>query len=154
MKKLLALLLVPVLATTALAVEQSSSIQEPSLLQGRVDTVTAGGWITGTPSGARANFGLVARDPAAPSGSVNYVDHGDDLHVKSTSITAYTIVDATTREIEGTCSIDGVDGFTFVVVVTDAGQPGTSDTFSITLSTGYSASGTLEGGNVRIHPVP
>src|ERR1041385_8870552 len=50
-----------------------------------VDTVTAGGWITGTPSGIRANFGLNARDPAAPSGQVNYVDHGIGMHVKSTS---------------------------------------------------------------------
>jgi hypothetical protein len=153
MKKLLPLLLVPVLATSALAVGQSSSVPDSSALQGAVDMVTAGGWITGTPSGVRANFGLVARDPAAPSGNVNYVDHGDGIHVKSTSITAYTIVNATTRQIEGTASIDGVEGFTFVVVVTDLGEPGTSDTFSISLSNGYSASGTLAGGNVKIHTV-
>jgi len=154
MKKLLPLLLVPVLATSALALGQTPPIQEPSALLARVDTVTAGGWITGTPSGARANLGLVARDPAAPSGSVNYVDHGDDIHVKSTGITAYTIVDDTTRQIEGTATVNGVETVTFVVVVTDLGEPGTSDTFSITLSNGYSASGTLEGGNVKIHPVP
>jgi hypothetical protein len=117
------------------------------------DTVTAGGWITGTPSGIRANFGLNARDPGAPSGQVNYVDHGLQMHVKSTSITSYTIVNATTRQIQGTCTIDGVAGFTFTVVVVDNGEPGVgSDTFSITLSNSYSASGTLGGGNVRIHP--
>ena len=116
-----------------------------------VDTVTAGGWITGTPSGIRANFGLNARDPAAPSGQVNYVDHGIGMHVKSTSITTYTIVNATTRQITGTCTIDGVAGFTFTVVVVDNGQPGRADTFSITLSNSYTASGTLQGGNVRVH---
>ena len=117
----------------------------------RVDRVTAGGWITGTPSGARGNFGLNARNTAAPSGEVNYIDHTLKMHVKAESITTYTIVNATTRTITGTCSIDGVSGFTFTVTVTDLGQPGTSDTFSISLSNGYSASGTLQGGNVRIH---
>jgi hypothetical protein len=117
----------------------------------KADTVTAGGWIIGTPSGARANFGLNARDPAAPSGEVNYVDHGLHMHVHSTSITSYTIVDPTTRQITGTCTINGVGGFTFTVVVVDNGQPGRRDTFSITLSNGYTASGTLQGGNVRVH---
>jgi hypothetical protein len=119
----------------------------------KVDTVTAGGWITGTPSGVRANFGLNARDPAAPSGQVNYLDHGIGMHVKSTSITSYTIVNATTRTITGTCTIDGVAGFTFTVTVTDLGEPGRSDTFAISLSNGYAASGTLRGGNVQLHPV-
>lgn len=119
----------------------------------KVDTVTAGGWITGTPSGARANLGLNARDPAAPSGQLNYLDHGLGMHVKSTSITSYTIVNATTRTITGTCTIDGVAGFTFTVTVTDLGEPGRSDTFAISLSNGYAASGTLRGGNVQLHPV-
>jgi hypothetical protein len=117
----------------------------------KVDTVTAGGWIIGTPSGARANFGLNARDPASPSGEVNYVDHGIHMHVHSTSITSYTIVNPTTRQITGTCTINGVGGFTFTVVVVDNGQPGKADTFSITLSNSYTASGTLQGGNVRVH---
>jgi len=119
-----------------------------------VDMVTAGGWITGTPTGARANFGVVARDPATPSGNLNYVDHGDRIHVKSESITSYTIVDDTTRQITGTASIDGVSGFTFTATLVDAGEPGTADSFELTLSSGYSASGTLQGGNVQIHPLP
>ncbi|HEX6882488.1 MAG TPA: post-COAP-1 domain-containing protein [Planctomycetota bacterium] len=119
-----------------------------------VDKVTAGGWITGTPSGARASFGVVARDPATPSGNLNFVDHGDGIHVKSESITSYTIVDATTRRIEGTASIDGMSGFTFTATLVDAGEPGTADSFALTLSSGYSASGTLQGGNVQIHALP
>jgi hypothetical protein len=120
----------------------------------KVDMVTAGGFITGTPSGARANFGLNARDPAAPSGHLNYVDHGIKMHVSSTSITTYTIVNATTRTFTGTCTIDGVAGFTFTCTVVDNGEPGTADTFSLSLSNGYAASGTLVGGNVQVHPVP
>lgn len=122
----------------------------------RVDTVTAGGFITGTPSGAKANLGVNARDPASPSGHLNYVDHdkAGSLHVESTSITAYTIVNATTRQVQGTCTINGVAGFTFTATLTDLGEPGTSDTFSIALSSGYAASGTLNGGNVQVHAVP
>jgi hypothetical protein len=116
----------------------------------KVDTVTAGGFITG-PSGANANFGLNAR--ATLTGHLNYVDHGISLHVRSTSITTYTIVNATTRTFTGTCLIDGVAG-TFTVTLVDNGEPGSGDTFSITLSTGYAASGTLVGGNVKVHPVP
>ena len=118
-----------------------------------VDMVTAGGFIT-TPSGGNGNFGLNARDPSDPSGHVNYLDHGIRLHVRSTDITSYTIVNATTRQIEGTAVANG-ETVTFVVIVTDLGEPGTSDTFSISLSSGYSASGTLVGGNVQIHtPAP
>ena len=117
-----------------------------------VDMVTAGGFIT-VSSGANANFGVNARDPADPSGHLNYVDHtvGSMLHVRSTSITSYTIVNATTRTITGTCLINGVAG-TFTATLVDNGEPGTSDTFSISLSPGYAASGTLVGGNVQVHP--
>jgi len=116
------------------------------------DFVTAGGWINGTPSGARGNFGLKAGvdSTGAFIGSLNFVDHDEQLHVKSESITSYTVVDATTRTFTGTARIDGVAG-TFTVTVSDAGEPGTADTFEITLSTGYTASGTLQGGNVQLH---
>ena len=119
-----------------------------------VDMVTAGGFITGTPTAARANFGLNVRNPAAPSGHLNYLDHGTtQIHVSSTSITSYTIVNPTTRTFTGTCTINGVGGFTFTCTVVDNGEPGTADTFSISLSSGYNASGTLVGGNVQVHPV-
>jgi len=116
------------------------------------DKVTAGGFIA--VNGAKANFGLNARDPSSPSGHVNYLDHGVGLHVRSTGITSYTIVNATTRRIEGTAVLKDGTAVTFVVTVEDLGEPGTSDTFSISLSSGYAASGTLVGGNVQIHPDP
>lgn len=118
--------------------------------QGSVDMATAGGFIL--VNGANANFGLNARDPVDPSGHVNYVDHGTKLHVRSTDITAYVIVNPTTRRIQGTAVLKGGTVVTFTVIVVDNGEPGTSDTFSISLSNGYSASGTLVGGNVQIHP--
>ena len=122
----------------------------------QVDRVTAGGWINSTLTASKATFGIVARNTTPLTGHVTVVDHnsvlGGVLH--STSITSYTIVNATTRTITGTCTINGTSGFTFTVTLVDNGEPGTADTFTISVSSGYNASGTLGGGNVQVHPVP
>jgi hypothetical protein len=118
-----------------------------------VDKVTAGGWINTT--GGRGTFGLVARNSTPLQGHLTYVDHGlANIVVHSLSITSYTIVNPTTRTFTGTCEINGVGGFTFTCTVVDNGRPGIADTFAISLSSGYNASGTLQGGNVQVHPVP
>ena len=71
--------------------------------------------------------------------------------MKGTSVTAYDVVDATTRHIEGTAQVNGEDGFTYKVDIADNGEPGRSDTFTLQLSGGYGASGTLAGGNIQLH---
>ena len=43
------------------------------------------------------------------------------------------------------------DGFTYQVDVADNGEPGRNDTFALSLSSSYSASGTLSGGNIQLH---
>jgi hypothetical protein len=54
--------------------------------------------------------------------------------------------------IFGTATIDGVGSVDYRIDVTDAGEPGTSDTYEIRLSDGYdSGLQTLVGGNVQIH---
>lgn len=117
----------------------------------RGDFVTGGGYITGTPSGSRANFGVAGGiKNGGLWGHLNYIDHGSAMHVKGTAVTSYVVINTTTRRITGTAQINGVAG-TYDVVVSDAGEPGTSDTFAITLSNGYSASGTLVGGNIQLH---
>ena len=115
------------------------------------DMVTAGGWFLGTPTGARANFGLNASEDL--TGHLNYIDHGISMHVESTSITSYTIVDFRTRTFTGTCTINGVGGFTFTCTLVDFAEPGHhADTFELTLSNGYHALGSISGGNVQVHP--
>jgi hypothetical protein len=119
------------------------------------DFVTGGGWITGTPSGAKGNFGVAGGDRKQGLwGHLNYIDHGNGMHVKATSITGYAILDATTRQITGSAEINAQSGFTFVVVVSDKGEPGRNDTFSISLSNGYHAAGNLIGGNIQLHNKP
>ena len=115
------------------------------------DFVTGGGWITGTPSGARGNFGVAGGiKQGAFWGHLVYMDHGDGLKVKGTGVTAYTGT-GDTRHIEGTATVNGQRGFTYSVDVTDNGEPGRNDTFSLRLSNGYTASGKLAGGNIQLH---
>lgn len=54
---------------------------------------------------------------------------------------------------EGIGRLKGVDGVRFRAVITDAGEPGRADTFSITFPDGQSAgiSGLLIGGNHQAH---
>src|SRR5712691_103099 len=121
------------------------------------DFVTGGGWITGTPSGAKGTFGVAGGiKNGALWGHLTYIDHGQNgLKVKGTGVTAYTAPDLKThptlRRIEGTAEVNGQSGFTYQVDVSDNGEPGRSDTFSLTLSNGYSASGSLDGGNIQLH---
>jgi len=116
------------------------------------DFVTGGGWITGTPTGIPANFGVAGGIRNFDFwGHLTLIDHGSGMHVKGTDVTNYIVVDQTTRRIEGTARVNGSAGFTYEVEVSDEGEPGTSDTFSITLSNGYSASGVLAGGNIQLH---
>src|SRR2546427_446752 len=63
----------------------------------------------------------------------------------------------TDRVITGTARINGVDGFTYMVQVSDIAEPGRGvDKFSIELSTGYVAGftygdGPIAGGNIQLH---
>ena len=117
------------------------------------DFATGGGWITGTPSGAKANFGVAGGIKQGLFwGHLTYTDHGPSgPRVKGTGVTAYKVVSATTRHIEGTAQVNDQDGFTYQVEVADNGEPGRNDTFTLSLSSGYSASGTLSGGNIQLH---
>jgi len=123
------------------------------------DRVTGGGWIRG-PSNAKATFGVSGRFNSKKNafrGQLEFNDHGSNgPKVKGTGVTAYVVVDALTRRIEGSAKVNGVAGFTYEVVVSDKGEPGRNDGFAIRLWNAagalvYSASGTLRGGNIQLH---
>jgi hypothetical protein len=116
------------------------------------DFVTGGGFIT-TPSRAKGNFGVAGGiKNGAFWGHLEYIDHGSNgPKVHGTGVTRYVVVSATQRHIEGTATVNGQGGFTYWVDVTDNGEPGTNDSFTIRLSNGYVAGGTLGGGNIKIH---
>jgi len=122
------------------------------------DFVTGGGWITGTPSGAKANFSVAGGvKNGAWWGHLNYIDHGNGMHVKHTAVTGYQPdpADQDCRLIDYNVTIDNQPG-TARVRVCDKGEPGRNDIFQITLSGGYTAGGDLGGsrpggGNIQIH---
>jgi hypothetical protein len=116
------------------------------------DFVTGGGWID-SPSGGRANFAVAGGiKNGAFWGHLQYVDHGPGgPRVSGTGVTDYEITNPTTRHIEGHAAINDGSG-SYKVDVSDQGEPGTNDTFSLQLSpTGYWAGGNLRGGNIQLH---
>jgi hypothetical protein len=120
------------------------------------DRVTGGGFIFGTPSGERANFGVGGGiQNGRLWGHLNYIDHGTGMHVKATEVTDYQVLDEITRQINYNVTIDGEAGMA-TVIVADKGEPGRNDIFMIQLSTGYMAGGDLGGahpggGNIQLH---
>jgi hypothetical protein len=113
--------------------------------------VTAGGFIPVT--GGKATFGLTARTKAdgTPTGNLSYQDHAQDRTVKSTAITA-VVVNGNCAQVLGTATVNGAGPFGFDVSVCDNDEPGKgADTFRIDMSDGYTATGTLGGGNAQIH---
>jgi len=119
-----------------------------------LDFMTGGGFIT--VGNSKANFGFNAGfkpNSSTPEIHFNYIDHNSGMHMKATSISVYATGDtATTRHMEGNAEIDGVSGFTYSIDAADNGEPGRGvDTLNLSLSNGYSAGGTLAGGNLQLH---
>jgi len=115
------------------------------------DFVTGGGWIA--VGNGRDNFGFNAGfkpNSSRPSVHFNYIDHHTRAHVKASTIDSYVAIGPTSRRFTGTATVDG-QAVGYTIVVTDNGEPGSDDTFSMTLSNGYDVSGTLQGGNIQLH---
>jgi len=116
--------------------------------------VTAGGWIPVVND--KGTFGLTAKANAngTASGNLTYQDHGVLARtVKSTAVTSVTLTEGgRCARILGDAKVNNTTDVGFQVDVCDNGEPGKdSDTFSIVMSDGYTAMGTLGGGNVQIH---
>src|SRR2546421_937804 len=114
--------------------------------------VTGGGWIDVV--GGQGTFGLTAKASSSTnaSGNLTYQDHGvANRTIKSIAITSVAVT-GNCAQILGTATVNGNGSFGFQVSVCDNGEPGKdSDTFSIIMSDGYTASGKLRGGNIQIH---
>jgi hypothetical protein len=111
---------------------------------------------------SQATFGFTVKC-CAPTGNLEYDDHGAGVRIKAQSISGLNIsspgscastagsMHATFR---GTASVIRSTGTTtepFTVDVDDCGEPGTADTFSIKTTTYSNGPTTLIGGNIQIH---
>ena len=114
--------------------------------------VTYGGRIEAA-NGDKATFGGNAQVP--PKGQEQYQDHGPaaDLNVHSINVQAVTCsADGTSASIFGQATVNGSGTFNYRIDLRDLGEPGSSDTYRIRLSSGYdSGTQVLESGNVQIH---
>ena len=115
--------------------------------------VTYGGRID-TTDGDKATFGGNAKG-AGPSGQEQFRVHGPTVDMNVHSIDVQSVIcseDGSSASIFGTATIDGAGSVDYRIDVTDLGEPGSSDTYQIQLSSGFdSGLQTLAGGNVQIH---
>lgn len=105
-------------------------------------------------SGTRAHFSFEVKRKGplgAPEGKLAYDDRQNKVKVASESISSFEVV-GNGAKFSGPCTINKQSSHSFTVEVFDQGEAGTSDTFKITLDTGYTASGTLSTGNVQVKP--
>ena len=109
--------------------------------------VSGGGFL----EAGEVSFGFTSKfsaGMASPTGNVTYQDKVAGIHLKSTAITS-SIITGTHATIRGTAMLNGTV-VEFRIDTDDLGEPGKTDTFSISWP-GYSHGGVLSGGNIQIN---
>jgi hypothetical protein len=130
--------------TTTLTTETTTTTA--TISEGKI---TGGGQIS-----RDTNFGFnVQSDGASIKGVLEYIDKGSKINLHSVQMTSLTInADKTKGTLSGTATVNGVEGFTFIVEVEDNSEPGRNDKFKITIpELGYTKDGSLLRGNIQIH---
>jgi hypothetical protein len=93
-----------------------------------------------------------ATGPTSEKGNVNYQDKAAGKHLKGANVTGISCR-GKTATVVGTGTVNG-QAVSFRLVLTDNGEPGRNDKWSISWSgsSSYSKSGDLsDGGNVQLH---
>lgn len=112
--------------------------------------VTGGGTIN--VAGGTGNFGfIVQRDSTSDpiTGELQYHNKATGEKLKSVSFTSFNVT-GNISTYAGTCTLNGA-ACTFSVSVTDNGEPGANDVFTISVNAGPNQGGVLRSGNVKIH---
>ena len=113
--------------------------------------VTGGGWLF--QAADKVSFGFNARSTdvgEAATGMCNVIDHATRTHVKCLTVDAL-VVTPTHATFFGQATADGVPT-AYRIDVDDLDEANLADTFAIETTSGYSAAGIVEGGNIKIHP--
>lgn len=96
---------------------------------------------------AQCNF-LAVLSAGRSRGNLTYHDEGAAIFISKAKVRSVTFT-SNSADFSGTADFGGGNRVTFDVSVTDNGA-GSSDTFFITLSNGYSAGGNLTEGDIEI----
>jgi hypothetical protein len=156
---------IPALATGPLGIDRSASDPPGTYyyadyrdrLIGRVSLplpeealVTGGGWIDVPGGKANFSFNAFREDPGgAVKGTFRYKNLATGDTIQSVGLTDL-VVYGNNAVFAGTAMIGNIQG-TFSVRVSDAGEPGTNDTFRLSTEPGSTVGNTLAGGNIQIH---
>jgi hypothetical protein len=96
-------------------------------------------------------FGLTAQsNQNGIRGNCTVIDRGTNQKVKCLDVTTYSQT-ATHATFSGRATVNGVET-TYRIDVNDTAEPGDgADTFTLTTTSGYNASGVLTEGNIQVH---
>jgi Beta-propeller repeat len=112
--------------------------------------VTGGGSVGVGGGVATFAFSVQRKTSGEPiGGRLQFINHATRVTIRSVSLTSLLIA-GNVATISGTCTEDGAPCI-FEATVTDNGEPGTSDTFLIAVSSGSPEGGLLRGGNIQVH---
>jgi hypothetical protein len=85
-------------------------------------------------------------------GLLSFVDHSyKGTRLKSISITAFTVIDQSTREIKGVGKVNNRDYLDYTLIIKENGGDSNVANFDLKLSNGYIASGPLMDGGIQFH---
>ncbi len=164
-KSIPALALAGSLTALAMGISLPTDVQA-HMVQAPCDFITSGGFVF-KDNKAMANFsadGGCKKDDFW--GSVNFVDHEHNFHLKSTQITGYLFDPAipNSRDICGKARVnDSAFEVSFRIHLEDNGEPGVNDKFGIIIDNWHAperfyvitsrklANGEGGGGNVQLH---
>ena len=128
-----------------IGVLSSAELYDPGIVA--ATTVNGRGAITGQ-GGGRATFNFNATVAGGrPTGTFAFSDPRAGISIPKARVRSLTIT-GNSAAFSGTANIGG-NNVTFDVSITDNGD-GTSDTFSISLSSGYTAGGNLIKGDIQV----
>src|SRR5438874_226926 len=96
------------------------------------------------------NFHANQADDSSALGSYSFCDPASGVCITTGKIQSLSIT-GINAQFSGEARLEDGIRVRFDVSVTDNGEPGRLDTISMTLSNGYSASGTLTSGDIRIY---
>ena len=125
----------------------SAELYDPGILA--ASKVNGGGTVDNQGNQVSFKFRATQSD-VRRAGDFSFCDPAAGVCATKARIQNLSIV-ANSAEFNGQARLEDGTEVRFSVSVTDNGDPGTSDTISISLSTGYSVSRTLTSGDIRIH---
>ena len=116
------------------------------------DFVTGSGWLADGQNRLLFSFSAGNRRGAL-EGRFNFIDPRG-VRLTTMEVLTYTVVNPTTRMFTGNLAYNGVPGLGYRLEVTDAGESGRGDQFTLILGNTYAVRSALQGGNLTLFRCP